>query len=80
MNQSELAQSPYHYHHQMAYQHLLKAQDHLKVARQDSIQKTGLVPEWLLRFEKDLQIALETVPELSQAQDLNLTPAQKKEP
>ena len=66
MNQSELAQSNYHYHHQMCYQYLVQAYQHLLIARRES-QLSGQIPDWILGFETHLKHCLETVPEIQKA-------------
>ena len=66
MNQSELAQSKYHYHHQMCYQSLVQAYHHLLIARRVS-QLAGQIPDWILGFETHLRHALEVVPEIQKA-------------
>ena len=68
MNHSQLAYSQYHYHHHQAYQHLLQVKTHLQAARSGALLELKEIPEWLLRFEKELKLALEEVPELLKAQ------------
>lgn len=69
LNQSELTYSDYHYNHHQAYKHLLAAARHLRLARESAVQEFGLVPDWLLDFERPLGRTLEVRPALSAVVD-----------
>lgn len=68
-SQTQLAMSQYHYHHHQGWKHLREAQYHLEIARLGALQENQEIPEWLLRFQKELVLALEEVPELSREVD-----------
>lgn len=69
MNQSELTYSDYHYNHHQAYRHLLAAARHLQRARESAVSEFGLVPDWLLDFERSLGRILEVRPALANVVD-----------